>query len=839
MTALLARYVHWLHLSWPAGRVEPLPVVGADGATRVPGLYVCGDLAGVPLLKFALDSGVRAVRAIATELGMRGARGEGGAGADGGAAVASATAPAGASTGAPAATPAVALAAASSGSSSTASTVTCAAATGGDAGRMPDLVILGAGVSGLAAAVEARRLGLSHVVIEAAEPLATLVAFPRGKPIFTYPGDWTPEGALQVSATIKEALVEELRAQVARAGVAVTPGRAESVTRARDGFEVRLAGGAAVRARRVLIAIGRSGDHRRLGVPGEGLDKVSNRLHDPGEYRARDVLVVGGGDSAAEAAVALSDAGARVTLVHRGAELARPKPENAAAVRARADAGALALRPGTRVRAIHAREVEIEGPAGIARIANDDVFVMVGREAPLAFLRRSGVAIAGEHTRAGTVALALFLAALGLMYDWKGNGFLEAGLWSRLAWPADVPQRLAGLGAWWAAQVDDRTTLVGALAVSMKSRSFYYTLLYTALVAGHGWARVRRRRTPYVTAQTTALVLVQAVPLFLLPEVVLPWLGYRGAFDRGWGAAFGDALFERYIPAAEYAARQWPEWGHPRAYWRAYGLILAWPLNVYNVFTAQPLWAWIGIGFVQTFVLIPLVIRRWGKGAYCGWVCSCGALAETVGDTLRTRMPHGPGWNRVNLVGQVFLAAAFALLGLRIAAWVWPDAGLGAWFTLLFEGKDAGGRLASPLAYKWVVDVLAGGVLGVGLYLRYSGRVWCRFACPLAALMHVYARFSRFAIVAEKAKCISCNVCTSVCHQGIDVMAFANRGRPMQDPQCVRCSACVHACPTGVLRFGEVAGDGRLIRLDDLLASPVQAREGTGGTAAAAASRRD
>jgi polyferredoxin len=104
--------------------------------------------------------------------------------------------------------------------------------------------------------------------------------------------------------------------------------------------------------------------------------------------------------------------------------------------------------------------------------------------------------------------------------------------------------------------------------------------------------------------------------------------------------------------------------------------------------------------------------------------------------------------------------------------------------------------------------------------------VWCRFACPLAALMHVYARFSRFAIVADKKKCISCNVCTSVCHQGIDVMSFANRGRPMQDPQCVRCSACVQSCPTGVLRFGEVARDGSLIRLDSLLASPVIGREG-------------
>ena len=115
------------------------------------------------------------------------------------------------------------------------------------------------------------------------------------------------------------------------------------------------------------------------------------------------------------------------------------------------------------------------------------------------------------------------------------------------------------------------------------------------------------------------------------------------------------------------------------------------------------------------------------------------------------------------------------------------------------------------------------GVLGYGFYFWFSGRVWCRFACPLAALMHIYARFSRFRIVADKKKCISCNVCTSVCHQGIDVMNFANKGLPMQDPECVRCSACVQSCPTGVLAFGRRRRRRRASWvLDRLSASPVQ-----------------
>ncbi len=769
MPGLLTRYTRWLHTGWPAGRVEKQPIVGTDGRTNVAGLYICGDLAGIPLLKFALDSGVRAVRAIKEELGSPQRNKD----------------------------------------------------------NQQDLIIIGAGVAGMAAAIEAKRQGLAFKVFETAEPFSTLVNFPKGKPIFTYPKEMHPEGELQVNASIKEALLEELKGQVARAGIVVTSGRAERIERRGDVLSIHVQGGGTLDARSVLVAIGRSGDFRKLDVPGEKLEKVYNRLHDPADFRGRDVLVVGGGDSALEAAVALSEAGARATLSYRGKELSRAKSENVARAEELSRAGRLSLRLGTRLKEIRAGEVVLLGE-GVEpeTLPNEVVFSLIGREAPLAFLRRAGVRISGDTTWSGRIALVLFIVTLAFLYDWKSSGFLETGLWSKWGWPSNVPQLLSSLGSWWADQVADRSTFVGTVAVSMKSRAFYYTLLYTSLVGWFGIQRARRQSTPYVARQTLSLFLVQAVPLFILPEIVLPWLGYNGAFDHGAGKTIADHLFESTIPAADYASRHWPDWGHPRAYWRAYGFILAWPLNVYNIFTHQPLWTWIAIGFVQTFVLLPLAIYRWGKGVYCGWICSCGALAETLGDTQRTKMPHGTGWNRLNMIGQVFLAFAFALLALRIAAWALPSSGLGTLFDLLLEGKNADHRVVNPLSYKWFVDILFGGVIGVGFYFKYSGRVWCRFACPLAALMHIYARFSRFAIVPEKKKCISCNVCTSVCHQGIDVMAFANRGLPMQDPECVRCSACVQSCPTGVLQFGEVGRGGQLIRLDSLISSPVIAREG-------------
>jgi NosR/NirI family nitrous oxide reductase transcriptional regulator len=305
------------------------------------------------------------------------------------------------------------------------------------------------------------------------------------------------------------------------------------------------------------------------------------------------------------------------------------------------------------------------------------------------------------------------------------------------------------------------------------------------------------------------LMAVQVLPLFLVPEIVLPLLDHNGWLPRD----LADALF----PAVTY--------GHGREFWRAYGLILAWPLNVYNVFTPHPLPWWLGIAGLQTLVLIPVAVYFFGKGAYCGWICSCGALAETLGDTQRHKMPHGPGWNRLNFAGQVVLAIAVGLLLLRIAGWLLPN---GNPIAIRFD--------AWKEHYKWTVDVFLAGVLGYGLYFHFSGRVWCRFFCPLAALMHVYARLGRFAIVPEKAKCISCNQCTAICHQGIDVMHFANRGLPMIDPECVRCSACVHVCPTGVLQFGQIAKDGSLISLDSLAASPVRMREDSSPPAALSAS---
>jgi thioredoxin reductase/polyferredoxin len=746
MKAIVQRYTHWLHGNWPAGAVEKAPQVNDDGTCRIPGVRIVGDLTGVPLLKFSADTGARAVRAFLAEPDF---------------------------------------------------------AKGGEDDGTLDLAIIGAGVSGVSAAIEAKKAGLNFRLYESAEAFSTIRNFPKKKPIYAYPTDMVPAGEMRFKAEVKEKLLLELDAQQKEHGIETTPAAIDRVTRSGKLLELHLKDGS-VKARRVIIAIGRTGNFRKLNVPGEGLDKVSNRLIDASKFAGKRVLVVGGGDSAMEAAISLAEEGATVDLSYRKKEFARPKPENIAKLQRLEAEGRLKLHLGTNVQDIDEGEVTLCGDSGCDQvIPNDNVFTLIGREAPLDFFRKSGIPVSGDRDTRFKVTLGISLLFVFWLYHWKKGGSLPFGM-KLPAWLLPDPAKLyTGLTGWWETPGSFGHVLKAALA----QPGFYYALAYCVLVGIFGLRRIRRRKTPYVKLQTLTLFVIQCVPLFFLPYLLLPWMGENGAFTHGGiGQWFGETFLSNGPGTA------------PDQYWRAFGFILAWPLFVFNLFTEQPIWGWLVLGFVQTFVIIPLIVRRWGKGAYCGWICSCGALAETMGDAHRQKMPHGPKWNKLNMIGQGALAFAFVILIVRLLGWAFPGSWFGGFYYTLLSGLPV-------LNYAYLVDLWMAGILGVAFYFHYSGRIWCRFACPLAALMHIYARFgTRFRIFADKDKCISCNVCTSVCHQGIDVMAFANKGRPMEDPQCVRCSACVQSCPTGVLNFGRLDKDDKPL-FDTLPASLVQLAE--------------
>jgi len=683
MTNPFKSYMQWLHTRWPAGVVERLPESGEGGITNIPGVRIVGDLTGIPLLKFSSKTGSDAVRAILAEPDFR--KNEVGL-------------------------------------------------TKSD-DQLLDLAIVGGGVSGVSAAIEAKRAGLRFKIFEATQPFSTVVNFPKAKPIYTYPTELKLEGGLQFTKDVKEALLEEMEEQRKAAGIEFTEARIERLEP--RGKEILLNHGdkdkTVTRARRVIVAIGRSGNHRKLGCAGEDLDKVFNRLYDPKDFAGKEVMVVGGGDSALECAIALAGSGAKVTLSYRKPEFARPKPENIQKLKMlerdptapvqverptservttaftrqmsnRTEPGSVKLALNTTVSRIEPDKVRLrKHDGGQVTLPNDNVFSMIGREAPLDFFRRSGLHVRGDWRPITWLSCLGFLLFCVVLYHWKSNHPMEFPVqqWvsQHHAFPFNVPKAMESAGG----KIGEWSKREGNLLFTIKrglgNPSFYYTLAYCSCVVIFGIRRIQRRRTPYVTWQTIILICSQCIPLFILPEIILPWMGRNGYFESGHPLRWlADHLFESYDGSL----------GHERAYWRAYGFILAFPLNVYNVFTDQPMWLWLGICFLQTFVIIPLIIFRWGKGAYCGWICSCGALAETMGDSYRSTMPHGPFWNRLNMLGQVILLFALVILGLRIAGWTQgEDSWATHWYHKLFEGIPS-------LSYGWSVDIFLAGILGGG-----------------------------------------------------------------------------------------------------------------------------
>ncbi|HZS36816.1 MAG TPA: NAD(P)/FAD-dependent oxidoreductase, partial [Polyangia bacterium] len=485
----LRRYVEWLHIGWPAGTVERLPEVGDGGVTAVPGVRVVGDLTGIPLLKFSADTGARAVAAILAEDDFQKRRGADGA--------------------------------------------------------VLDLAIIGGGVSGISAAMEAKRAGLRFEVFEAAQQFSTVQNFPKQKPIYTYPTEMKPSGSMQFTADIKEALLDELEDQRKRAGVEITRAHVERLERKGGELVVHLEGREPVRALRAIVAIGRSGNYRQLGVPGEKLDKVYHRLYDPKDYKGKQALVVGGGDSAVESAVALCMSGAHVTLSYRGKEFSRCKPENLDKLRqlerdARAhvmveeptservntafggnmtprphDLGSLRVLLQSKLIEVREDAALVEDASGKAEtLPNDVVFAMIGREPPLDFFRRSGIPIRGEWRARTWITFILFFAFCALLYDWKSGGVLDSYFQTRHWFPYNLPKEFGA------------SALFKTLAITMQEPSFYYSALYCAIVVIFGFRRMKRRKTPYVTRQTWSLIGFQTIPLFLLPYIVLPFMGH-------------------------------------------------------------------------------------------------------------------------------------------------------------------------------------------------------------------------------------------------------------------------------------------------------------------------
>jgi thioredoxin reductase/NAD-dependent dihydropyrimidine dehydrogenase PreA subunit len=321
-----------------ATRGVDIPQVGADFQTNIPGIYIAGELGGMGLIRNAIEQGRQAMEAIA-----------------------------------------------------------------GNGRKRPtdqlDVLIIGAGPAGISAAMAAKQANLSYQVLEQDTVGGTIAHYPRGKVVMTAPAKLPIVGEFRFAETSKEDLMSFWSETVKQAGLDICTGaRVEGIDVLEGGFEVR--SDKPYRATNVLLAIGRRGTPRKLGVPGEEHSKVVYRLMDPQQYRGQKIMVVGGGDSALEAAVSLSqEPGTEVTLSYRGAAFNRVKAKNRERVAGARDAGRLQVELGSQVKQINADAVLLERPDGEARLANDAVIVCAGGILPSAFLESVGIAV---ETRYGT-----------------------------------------------------------------------------------------------------------------------------------------------------------------------------------------------------------------------------------------------------------------------------------------------------------------------------------------------------------------------------------------------------------------------------------------------------
>lgn len=259
-----------------------------------------------------------------------------------------------------------------------------------------DLIIVGAGPAGLSASLAAKESGLSFVLLEQGAFADTIRRFPNKKVVMAEPVHVPTYGSLWISDAPKETLLGVWQMILDSAGIHVNEN--EQVSRVRRNADETLSvetPRGTYRSQKVILAIGKRGSPRRLEASGSDLPKVLYALSDAAEYVSAKLLVVGGGDSAAEAAIGLAhQTGNDVTLSYRKSELRRMKEKNRSALNRLVQEGRVRFLPRSRVIEVREKEVivEVEGRGGLC-FANDYVFALLGGTSPRAFLESMGISM--------------------------------------------------------------------------------------------------------------------------------------------------------------------------------------------------------------------------------------------------------------------------------------------------------------------------------------------------------------------------------------------------------------------------------------------------------------
>jgi len=737
------------------------PFLKKNNESNISGLYIIGDLAGAPVIKYAMAQGYEVIEHIAK----------------------------------------------------------LPNAIGGDGADLHDVVIIGAGAAGLNAGLQAEERGMRYVVLEKEQVANTIENFPEGKYVYAEPDSHPPKGKLWLDGAVKEDLTKRWSQIIDENKLNVRTSEGVTGVEKKDGiFHVRTPKGD-YRAKRVVLATGQRGNPRKLKVKGENREHVYHRLYSPRKYKNENIIVVGGGNSAIEAAATLSEQN-KVYLSYRGSEFARIFKGNERKLNEAIAAKRIEPLLNSNVTEFAEHEATLKinrgGSDEIRKIPYDHAFVLVGADVPRDFLKSLGLKMENEWEGSilRTLGLSL-LAFIGLSIFGVGFGghasFLGIDLTFAPSWIGELVFAIGLVGMVRLGMKGDRFAWLGIsffvwytiygvkvgtgeefwpykdwgykfLSFFDRPWSFWYTVLYTTLMTLFGLQAVKRwgldRKDKFQIWRYVCLLSFQWIMFFLVPEflfqyaVKFQWVGEKLASDP----VFADQA------------------------WRSYGLVYAWPLFFYTFFY-NPHQVWVVWGVLLTFVIIPVFVLFQGK-RYCSWICGCGGLAETFGDRWRHLAPKGRTsirWEWMNLAVLIFAAVVTVVVLIKDI------------YGVLYNAADLGVSLYRIYADVWLV-----GILPVTLYPFLGGKVWCRYWCPLAKLMHLQShlfaklKVSKFKIVAND-KCIGCYECSRNCQVGIDVMSYALKQQVLDNEtsSCIGCGICVTVCPMDTLSFGN--GNGHMI----------------------------
>ena len=366
------------------------------------------------------------------------------------------------------------------------------------------------------------------------------------------------------------------------------------------------------------------------------------------------------------------------------------------------------------------------------------------------------------------------------------------------------------------------------------SQWFVYGTLYTIAILIFGIKFILKyRHNRYQIIRTLSVMFFQLFFAFLIPEIM-----------EGLNSDLGSKWFDKDMK------NMWP---------LDYDFFDQWHID--NMSSAGILGSsFLIFSLLLIFVISPILTYKFGKRWYCSWVCGCGGLAETAGDPYRHLSDKSlKAWKIERWLIHLVLFLSFIMTTAVIYSYLGEGdqyyvtknsftlillvllAVVGFLFYFLMRKKNQGNSSSLNIIlgfigitgllylinyfsgsgnaffidnyqikkyYGFLIGAVFSGVIGVGFYPLMGSRVWCRFGCPMAAILGLQQRlFSKFRITTNGGQCISCGNCSTYCEMGIDVRSYAQKGQNIVRASCVGCGICAAVCPRGVLKLENGSSD--------------------------------